>query len=101
MIPHQGKIPADSPQLRRSRASSAASLSVGTTAMKGPAAGWLAWRLRQRPLNRMPWKAPSGPSISRGNVPFSQAEKQAETALDADKLFRNGGKDKVFIIGCR
>jgi hypothetical protein len=69
--------------------------------MKGPAAGSLAWRFRQRALSRMPWKAPSGPSISRGNRPASQAEKQAETAFDADRLFRNEGKDKVFISGCR
>jgi hypothetical protein len=101
MTPHQGKILAGSPQLRRSRASSAASLSVGTTAIKGPAGGSPVRLFRKKPLSRMPWKAPSGPSISRGNCPSSQAEKQVETAWDEDKLLRNGGKDKVFINGCR
>jgi hypothetical protein len=101
MIPHQGKISAGIPQVCRSRASSAASLSVGTTAIKGPAAGSFARRLRQKLLSRILWKTPSGPSISRGNFPASQAEIQEETALDADKPFRNEGKDKVFITGCR
>jgi hypothetical protein len=64
---------------------------VGVTAKKSPG------RVRYRAAISRELRAPSEPSISRGNFPSRKAETQAETEGEFSISERKAGKDKVFM----